>query len=382
MFHYDALTDDGEARTLEPPLESRFGEYPRASEPACGGHCRGASLASAPQTHWPLTAACGTRARGGIRPRGFTLIELLVVIAIIAVLIALLLPAVQQAREAARRTQCKNNLKQIGLALHNYHDTFGRFPPGSISRTGQRFGGPEWPYFLHFLLPYMDQAGVYNELAADWGRPGPWISSAGWPTTVQNGIPALLCPSDGKGGTTKSFDFSVGQPVVLPISNYLGIFSGLNDGGTALDASATRAVFALNRGAGLRDLSDGSSNTMLIAEYLTGTSNDWRGYFYTNRAGAQYLHLFNTPNSSAPDNILDYPYGCSATNGANLPQQNLPCVPDGNTDNNFATSRSRHVGGVQVLLGDGSVRFVSQNIDLNTWRWLGWISDGNTVGEF
>jgi len=314
------------------------------------------------------------------RVRGFTLIELLVVIAIIAVLIALLLPAVQQAREAARRTQCKNNLKQLGLALHNYHDTFGRFPPGSISRSGSRFGGPEWPYFIHYLLPNIDQTNVYNQLATDWGRQPPWQNAGVWPATVRNGIPALLCPSDGMGGSTKSAPSGTG--VSLPVSNYLGIFSGLNDGGTAQDANPTRAVFGLNRGASMRDITDGSSNTLLVAEYLSGTPNDWRGWFYTNRAASQYLHVRNTPNSSTPDSILDWPTGCSATNGANLPNQNLPCTPDGNTDNNFATSRSRHTGGVQVLLGDGSVRFVSSNIFLGTWQNLAWMADGNVLSEF
>ncbi len=314
--------------------------------------------------------------RVSTRRTGFTLIELLVVIAIIAILIALLLPAVQQAREAARRTQCKNNLKQLGLALHNYHDTFNRFPPGTISRSGSRFGGPEWPYFLHFLLPNMDQTAVYNELSSDWGRPAPWINAAAWPVTLRGALGALQCPSDGLGGAVKMS----GGSVPLPSSNYLGFFSGVNDGQTHLDALPTRTVFGVNRGAGFRDILDGSSNTMVIAEYLTGTSDDWRGWFYTNRAGAQYMHATNPPNSKAPDNLLAYPAACTAS--TNLPLMNLPCVPDGNTDNNFATSRSRHVGGSQVLLGDGAIRFVSENISLTTWQNLAWMADGNVLGEF
>ncbi len=312
------------------------------------------------------------------RRRGFTLIELLVVIAIIAVLIALLLPAVQQAREAARRTQCKNNLKQLGLALHNYHDVFQTFPPGTIN-AGARFSDPEWPYFLHHLYPYIDQATLYTAMNG-LQLPKPWITPGAWPATVAaKGISALQCPSDGQGGLTKGASI-IG--VALPVSNYLGIFTGLNDGETQADVTARRASFGQNRGSRMRDFADGSSNTMMVAEYLTGTPTDVRGAYYTNRAGAQYLHATNTPNSSAPDNLLDYPGFCQPQASFNLPTQNLPCVPDGNTDNNFATSRSRHVGGVQLLLGDGSVRFVSQNIDLTTWRNLAWIADGNVIGSF
>lgn len=311
-----------------------------------------------------------------LRKRGFTLIELLVVIAIIAVLIALLLPAVQQAREAARRTQCKNNLKQLGVALHNYHDTANRFPPGSISRNGQVFNGPEWPYFIHFLMPYIDQANTYSQLSLDWGRQGPWLNPGVWPATVQNPIPALQCPSDGMGGALKA----VGTGINLPTSNYLGFFSGLNDGQTQADTGTTKTIFAMNRGASLRDLTDGSSNTMVIGEYLTGTNGDWRGWFYTNRAGAQFMHATNGPNSAIGDNLLAYPYACTAA--FNLPLQNLPCTADANTPNNFATSRSRHIGGVHVLLGDGAVRFISNNINLATWQNLAWMADGNVIGEF
>ena len=311
------------------------------------------------------------------RRTGFTLIELLVVIAIIAVLIALLLPAVQQAREAARRTQCKNNLKQIGLALHNYHDSFLTFPPGTINAT-TTFTYPEWPYFLHHLYPYIDQAPLYTAMNGLM-LPQPWINPGAWPAAVKGkGLSALLCPSDGKGGMTKAGPVGVD----LPISNYLGIFTGLNDGEAQADVAARRASFGLNRGSRIRDLSDGTSNTMMVAEYLTGTPTDIRGMFYTNRATAQYLHVTNTPNSAAPDNMYDFTGFCTPQATYNLPQQNLPCVPDANGNNNYATSRSRHTGGVQVLLGDGAVRFVSENISLDTWRWLGWISDGNTIGEF
>ncbi len=311
------------------------------------------------------------------RTSGFTLIELLVVIAIIAVLIALLLPAVQQAREAARRTQCKNNLKQLGLAMHNYHDTANMFPIGSVSRTGGRFGGPEWPYLLHFLYPYIDQTPLYNNL--NFALPAPYVSTAGWaPNTFDAKISALQCPSDGQGGAAKNI---TGQSMTT--SNYLGFFTGLNDAQANADANP-RAAFGMNRGARIRDITDGTSNTMIVAEYLTGVSGDNRGWFWTNRAGSQFMFATNTPNSSIPDNLLDNPTFCPTGNGnsANNPQNNLPCVPDGNDSNNFVSPRSRHTGGVHVLLGDGAVRFVSSNVDLTTWRNLAQLSDGNVIGDF
>ena len=158
-----------------------------------------------------------------MRRKGFTLIELLVVIAIIAILIALLLPAVQQAREAARRTTCKNNLKQLGLALHNYHDTHSIFPPGA---TG--FVIPEWKYLLHHIMPFVDQTAYYNTIMVNPALPNPW--AAAWPASVQGvAIPGFLCPSDGMGGAIAAGP-SLANLSQVAKSNYLGIFSGLNDG--------------------------------------------------------------------------------------------------------------------------------------------------------
>ncbi|WP_437230676.1 DUF1559 domain-containing protein [Planctomicrobium sp. SH661] len=308
------------------------------------------------------------------RPKGFTLIELLVVIAIIAVLIALLLPAVQQAREAARRSQCKNNLKQMGLALHNYHDTLGMFPIGYESTH-------EYTYFLHYLLPYLDQAPMYNILASNWSRANPWINgdTTNWPNELRQPITAWQCPSDGANSLKKS-----DSTVMLPATNYIGFFSGLNDTGCYTDAITTRAVFGPNRGARIRDILDGASNTLVMSEYLTGLPNEWRGWPYTARAASKFFTPTNTPNSSVGDSILDYPAGCSATNGANLPLMNLPCTPDatGGGANNFAVPRSRHVGGVHALLADGSVRFLSDNINLTTFQNLVWMLDGKTIGEY
>jgi len=306
---------------------------------------------------------------------GFTLIELLVVIAIIAILIALLLPAVQQAREAARRSQCKNNLRQHGLALHNYHDTVGSFPPGCIEP-------PQWVYMLHFLLPYIEQGPMYQALAADWGRPALYAGGT-WPAAASNAIPAWQCPSDGMGGAMKSIDSG---NFMLPSTNYMGIVDGLSDSETLRWVTHRRdATFGYNRCSKIRDMLDGTSNVMVMAEYLTGTKTDWRGWPYTRRAASQFLHVTNTPNSSVPDNILQYHGGCGANvaNPANnIPDMNLPCVADPNEGNNFSSPRSRHTGGVHILMGDGAVRFASNNINLDTWQNLAWVADGKVIGEF
>jgi len=315
----------------------------------------------------------------------FTLIELLVVIAIIAILISLLLPAVQKVREAAARTKCQNNLKQLGIALHNHHDSMGSFPPGTKSATRFSYAAPdyEWTCALHFLFPYIEQGPMYAAL--DGGRfniANPWTGGA-WPATVFNSkLTPLLCPSDGVGDIIK--DIGVGTGSSLPATNYIGIFSGLNDGdGLNVPNPAQRGLFRYGRGTKFSDVTDGTSNTMAMAEYLKGTTGvDVRGLFWTNRAGGQMLYVTNTPNSTAGDNLLDWwAGGCPADNSHNLPKQNLPCVP-GNDNANFASPRSRHIGGVGVVLCDGSVRFVKDSVTLATWQGLGWISDGQVPGDF
>jgi prepilin-type processing-associated H-X9-DG protein/prepilin-type N-terminal cleavage/methylation domain-containing protein len=321
------------------------------------------------------------------RPRvAFTLVELLVVITIIGILIALLLPAVQAAREAARRMQCGNNLKQVGVALHNFESQYKTFPPGIKAKIRFSYAydattGPsyEWVYFIHSLMPYLEMDNYYTALGGPNFKLGnPWSSPADWPAVARNkAIPGLLCPSDGLGGMT--FNGATEDNVHLAKSNYLGIFSGLQDSqGFSATPEDERGVFRYFQGTSIAEIQDGTSNTMAVAEYLTGTSSkDIRGWFYSNRAVCQTLFVTVGPNSSASDRTM-FCENATYSITPNEPSMNLPCVV-GATDTDYASPRSRHAGGVNATFCDGSVHFLQDSIDITAWRNLGWISDGHVA---
>jgi prepilin-type N-terminal cleavage/methylation domain-containing protein/prepilin-type processing-associated H-X9-DG protein len=321
--------------------------------------------------------------------QGFTLIELLVVIAIIAVLIGLLLPAVQKVREAASRLKCQANLKQLGLALHNYHDSQGAFPPGTYCSTNGWAGDPdpakEWVYLLHYLLPYLEESPTYQVLGGPhWALGRPWFAgeAPAWAPLFGHSIPALLCPSDR--GTPTSTHAAVGVP--LARTNYLGFFSGTHDRHNWSQSypAEQRALFTLGKGRALRmsGVTDGTSNTLALGEYVGGVGQaDSRGWFYSNRAGNQLLYATRTPNSPSPDVLISFDGYCSP--GYNQPTQ--PCVVDdgdGYGGNNVVSSRSRHAGGVNAVFCDGHVRFVADGIPLGTWQNLAWVADGNPSGDY
>lgn len=322
--------------------------------------------------------------------RAFTLIELLVVIAIIAILIGLLIPAVQKVREAANRMRCSNNLKQIGLALHNYHDTTEKFPPGT--KAPFRFGssaatGWEWTNFLHYLLPYMEQDAYFKAIDGPNNFYQPFQNAwqpPNWPASVQGvGISGWLCPSWSNGTTCQNMP----DGARLARTNYRGIFSGLNEGETAYGSNPQQTgFFAMGYGRRMSDISDGLSNTLAVTEYVASPGlMEFRNSFYTTRSGSQFLQVTLTPNSSSPDllepNPAQVPWGMW-TMETNRPNLNLQ-VEGGpaNPDSHFATARSRHPGGANVLLADGSVRLVRNSISLATWRAAGCINGGEILGS-
>lgn len=293
------------------------------------------------------------------RQRGFTLIELLVVIAIIAVLVALLLPAVQQAREAARRSSCKNNLEQLGLAMQNYHDVYTTFPRGNYSCC--------WGTWQVAILPYIEKTAEFNLYENSGGNDatGPRYGAGVNVQVTSKRYNVLSCPSD-----LDNRPFSS-----LTNHNYMVNFGNTSfTQGTVNGVTFEGAPFGSNKCYKMRDAVDGTSNTLLMAEVLQGQGSDLRGFGWWGDASQFTTYL--GPNSNLPDRIYTAGY-CN-----NLPIQNLPCAVSTTANPTMFGSRSRHVGGVQVLLMDGSVRFVSENVDLNTWRALSTTKGGEVISEF
>ncbi|MES2790733.1 MAG: DUF1559 domain-containing protein [Planctomycetota bacterium] len=317
--------------------------------------------------------------------RGFTLIELLVVIAIIAVLIALLLPAVQQAREAARRSQCKNNLKQVGLALHNYHDTFNTLPIGC--RAGLPPPAPSPGYGQSWwvaVLPYIDQAPLYNL----WNHSA---VNAGYtdqlPLVDGKKIPVALCPSSPMPQTISPG--ANGGSAAPGVAHYTGIAGAYPDpsGAAAIVTDyqdgmhTTGGVLFFNSKISFRDITDGTSNTMFVGE---------QSDFLIDPTGTKVVNISSGPHgmwmgtasaSERPFNTTTVRftpgYKISENAGANCPNTGV-C---GNMGSNNPI-QSAHVGGAHILLGDGGVRFVSANINLNNFLYLASRADGKVIGEF
>lgn len=290
-------------------------------------------------------------------PAAFTLIELLVVIAIIAVLIALLLPAVQQAREAARRSQCRNNLKQIGLALHNYHETFQGLPQGwiGVNTSGQTDvdGGNGWGWASR-ILPQVDQAPLYSSINFSL----PMIDPAHATHRVRP-LSVFRCPSDVGPNVWTILDSGGTALSQLATASYVGSF-GVSDidaceGQPAPFRCTGEGVFYHNSFVKFADVTDGLSSTFLSGEHKTVESLDW----YSTWAGV-------VPNGEeAFVRIL-----ATADHTPNHPTSHIDDYS------------SHHVGGAHFLMGDGAVRFVSSNISTTTFQSLATVRGGEVVGEF
>ncbi|MFI4874739.1 MAG: DUF1559 domain-containing protein [Blastopirellula sp. JB062] len=317
----------------------------------------------------------------------FTLVELLVVIAIIGVLIALLLPAVQQAREAARRMQCSNHQKQLGLALHNYHDTFKRLPYNSSSKYVYPNFGPSW--FVR-LLPFIEQNAAFQQMAAT-GFAGDWkmqTTSLACADVVDGyRVEELLCPSSPLPAMETQATQSNGE-IELLVPSYVGISGSYYIGGTTDESPVTRITNVYGRTVfngmitgilddrsavlRFRDVTDGLTNTMFMSEQSD--------YFYDSSRESHQIRSGGHAGRA-------WASGDDRSWQANVTTLRWPIAAYGSsgTIENYHSNISlvsAHPGGVMIALGDGSVRFLSETVDGKILSGLADRQDGNVLGEY
>ncbi len=341
-----------------------------------------------------------------MRRRGFTLIEVLVVIAIIGILIGLLLPAVQRVRETAARTQCQNNLKQLGLAMHNYAGTFGTLPPAFMTSVPPAWSGLP-PYFFSWsalaeLNPFLEQTNIYRtmDLTQPIYVPPNFNISPANQFAVQQVVKLFLCPSDRMQPVSAAY----GEPTIGPTNYAVCVGTGTTNGGPPFGSPLNSdGMFMAGNGQRVTDVTDGTSNTAMMSESLLGEGPENAGGPMPDIPNAVQLVYaytgFGTPLSDAAcgaasewnvANRRGFMWAsgemrCASYNHYYPPNAaTYDCVTNDLTTFTsmaFRAARSNHPGGVNLLLGDGSVRFVSQAISLGTWRAVATRAGGEVIGS-
>jgi prepilin-type N-terminal cleavage/methylation domain-containing protein/prepilin-type processing-associated H-X9-DG protein len=326
--------------------------------------------------------------------RAFTLIELLVVIAIIAVLIALLLPAVQAAREAARRANCVSNMKQLGLAINNYHSTHNVVVPGRIWTSGQfgcarnnTFSGCQSTNWLVMMLPEIEQQSLFNAFNFALGTEGP--SNTGFTvnsTVTSTTLNTMVCPTDREMAFQYATGFKSGalSKPVMSKGNYAVSWGNTNwSQQTTVVVGVSWAYLETAFGHGdtgsvpFAAVTDGLSSTVFMAEVLKGATNDVRGLIWSSVPGGDSYNTRFPPNAfkdiyrgPATGDLLSQAVLCVSE-----PGMQLPCQVAGSDAAVYVGSKSRHPGGINSLFGDGSVRFVKNSVPATLWKAL------NTIGS-